>query len=152
MKRANSFRFLVAGAVVAAVGLLGARAFATDASDIFTYANVNDRVVYNNDSGDFPIVTAVASQPGTLNGHLYTFWTVLLQDTSGSLAPNFSGFTLTNLMANPNATINVGDKINMAGQWGPYHQIPEIGLSTVPASNNYWKVVSTGNSDRKRVA
>jgi hypothetical protein len=138
---------LFAGVVASAVALLGSRAFATGAQDIYDFATPNQYVQYDNTSGDFPIVTAIASQGGiTVGGHPYSFWTVLLQDATGSLAPNFANNTLTTLTANAGATIQVGDKINMAGQWGPYHQIPEIGLSTVPSSNNYWQVISTGNT------
>jgi len=138
---------LFAGVVASAVALLGSRAFATDAQDIYDFATVNQYVQYDNASGDYPIITAIASQGGiTVGGKFFSFWTVMLQDGSGSLMPNFANTTLTTITASAGTTIQVGDKINMAGQWGPYHQIPEIGLSTVPSSNNYWQVISHGNA------
>jgi MYXO-CTERM domain-containing protein len=78
------------------------------------------------------VVTAVLSQPGTFNGKTYTNWSFLVNDGTGSLA-GFgaigSGYTPT-----------VGDGIDLAGTYSPFHQIPEIGTITTATR------VSSGNS------
>ena len=71
-----------------------------------------------------PVITAILSQPGTVNGDTYTGWSFLVQDSSGSLdvygkLPTGSTYTPT-----------VGDAVSLSGTYSPYHQIPEIGTLT----------------------
>jgi len=137
---------LVTGLAATAMVWVGARVFADDAADIEQFYPIGSYVQYDNTSGDYPIITEVGSMPTNLSGHTYSGWSVFAEDSTGSLDLFISGTTLTTLTANASATLNVGDKLNVAGQWGPFHQIPEISFSTVPASNNYFNTVSTGNA------
>jgi len=73
--------------------------------------------------GSSPIVTAVLSYPGTVNGKTYTSWSFLANDGTGSL--DIFG-TLSGLGYTP----TVGDAIGVTGTYSPYHQIPEIGTVT----------------------
>ena len=90
---------MVMGTIVATVALVGTRVFADDASDIEQFYANNSYVTYDNTSGAYPIITSIASQPGTFGGHSYTGWSILAQDGTGSLDLFASAFTLTNLPA-----------------------------------------------------
>jgi hypothetical protein len=136
---------LFTGVVAAALVLSGVRAYADDAVDIEQNYPNNSYVQYDDASGDFPVITVLASQPGTFGGHMYTSWQVLAQDSTGSLNLFITDATLKTLTQNPSASIAVGDKVSVAGQWSQYHQIPEIIFSTVPALNDYFVTESTGN-------
>jgi len=149
MEKVNSFakkRVLLAGAVVAAVALIGTKVLADDATDIESFYGGNAYAQYDNTSGAYPIITAVGSMPTNIGGHSYTGWSVFAQDLTGSLDLFISSSTLTTLTANTSAALHVGDAVNVAGQWSPYHQIPEMAFITAPASNNYFNTVSTGNT------
>jgi len=140
---------LIAGVMVSAVVLSGVKTYADDAFDIESFSSVNQYVTYDNtggyDANGYPVITAVASMPGTFGGHTYTGWSVLAQDTTGSLDLFVSAFTLTNMTHN-SSVLAAGDGLSAGGQWGPFDQIPELSFSTVPASNNYLNVTSTGNA------
>ncbi len=85
MEKVNSFairRVLVAGAVVAAVALVGTRVLADDASDIESFYPTGSPVTYDNTSGDYPIITAIGSMPGVIGGHTYTGWAIFAQDSA----------------------------------------------------------------------
>jgi len=139
-------RLLLAGAIMSVVALVGTRVFADNASDIESFYPNGAYVTYDNTSGDYPVVTAIGSMPGTFGGKVYTSWSVFAQDSTGSLDIFTSASVLTTLTANAGATINVGDKINVAGGWGPYHQIPELSLTSVVASGDVFQTISTGNA------
>jgi hypothetical protein len=128
--------------------LVGSRVLADDATDIEQFYPGNAYVQYDDtaDPGTFPVITAVGSMPITLGGHAYTSWSVFVQDETGSLDIFTTASVLTTLTANAGATLNAGDALNIAGQWGPFHQIPEISLVSTPASNNFITTVSTGNT------
>ncbi len=144
-------RLLLASTITVAA-LVGTRVLADDASDIESFYGTNSYVQYDNTSGAYPIITAVASQPGSFGGHNYTGWSLLAQDSTGSLDLFVSVFTLTNLPAGPgtpyggSVTPTVGDAINTAAQWSPYSSIPELAYTTTVASNNYLNRISTGNA------
>lgn len=146
--RIASKNSLLAASIMASAAVwFGTTVLADTASDIEQFYLPGSYIQYDNLSGDYPVVTAIASQPGTTAGHLYTSWAVLAQDATGSLDLFITQSALTNLpgYAGYNS-IAVGDKINIAGQWSPYHQIPEIAFSTVVASNNYFSKISSGNA------
>jgi PEP-CTERM motif len=145
MKRLNSSRYIVCVGAVA-VAMFGARVYADTASDIESFYPVGSYAQYDNTSGAYPLVTAIGSQPGTFGGKLYTSWSVFAQDSTGSLEEFITASTLTTLTANASASISVGDAINIAGQWSPFHAIPELGFVTTPASNNYFNTISHGNA------
>lgn len=157
MEKSNSFakkRVLLAGAIAAAVALVGTKVLADDASDIEQFYTTGQVVTYDNTSGDYPVITAIPSYPGVTGGHTYTGWSILAQDSTGSLDLFASAFTLTNLTGSggtgspytSSSTPAVGDKVNMQGTWSPFDQIPELTFTTVAASNQYLKVVSSGNT------
>ena len=131
---------------VVAVSLLGAKVYADTAADIEQFYPVGSYAIYDNASGDYPVITAVGSMPGTFGGHVYTGWSVFAQDATGSLDLFVSASTLTTLTHNASATLSVGDALNAAGQWSPFHKIPELAFVTTPASNNYVTTISTGNA------
>src|SRR5262249_26389014 len=81
-----------------------------------------------------PVVTAVLSQPGTVNGVTYTNWSFWLNDGTGSLA----GFG--HMPAGSAYTPTLGDAISVSGTYSPFHQIPELGTLTAIG------LVSSGNS------
>src|ERR1017187_2981075 len=147
-------RVLFAGAIAAAVALVGTKVLADSAADIESGAYApNSAITYDNYSGAYPVITALASQPGTFGGHLYSTWSLLAQDLGGSLDLYTYVDSITNLngaagLGTPytrTLTPAVGDAVNAAGNWAPYHQIPEVTFSTVASSNNYINRISTGN-------
>src|ERR1017187_9474773 len=147
-------RVLCAGAIAAAVALVGTKVLADDAGDIESFYAGNAYVQWNNLSGSYPVITAFVSNPGTVSWHLFTGWSILAQDPSGSMEIFSSASALTNLNSGAgagtpytaSASPDLGDAINVAGQWSPFHQIPELGFSTVASSNNYINRISSGNA------
>lgn len=111
----------LAGAIASAVVSLGANALA---ADIATIEGQSSGALVTLDSG--PVVTAILSQPGTTGGHTYTGWSFLVQDSTGSLDIFASAASLTTLGYTP----AVGDSLNIAGSYSPFHQIPEIATLT----------------------
>lgn len=85
MERIHSFaliaglakrRVVFAGAIAAAVALVGTKVLADDASDIEQFYTTGQVVTYDNTSGDYPVITAIPSYPGVTGGHTYTgrYW------------------------------------------------------------------------------
>jgi endonuclease/exonuclease/phosphatase family metal-dependent hydrolase len=117
------------GVIASAVVLFGANA---GADHIATIEGYSTGTAVSLDSS--PVVTAIASQGGgfTVNGYTYNNWEILVQDSSGAIdlhGPLPGSYTPA-----------VGDAVNAAGTYSPYHQIPEIG------SMSSLTQVSTGNS------
>jgi PEP-CTERM motif len=129
-----------------AVSLLGTRVYADTAANIIQFYSQADAALYDNASGNYPVVTAIGSQPGTFGGRTYTGWSVFAEDITGSLDLFISGATLTQLTGNAGASISVGDALDLSGSVSPFQLIPELAFSTVPASNHYFNTVSTGNA------
>src|SRR5260221_14109268 len=143
-------RLLLASTIAVATAFVGTRVLADDATDIEQfYWPAGTYAQYDNASGDYPVITALASQPGTFGGHLYTGWSLLAQDSTGALDLFASAFTITNLgpaSANAGAAGTpytatsspaLGDALNVGGQWSPFHQIPEMHFVTTVVSHNY---------------
>jgi len=142
-------RLLLAGSITAAMVLVGTRVLADDASDIEQfYQSFSSFVTYDDTavSGQFPIVTAIGSAPSVLGGHTYTGWSAFVEDSTGSLDLFTTASALTSVTHNVSAALHVGDALSIGAQWGPFHQIPEISISAVPASNNFVTTESTGNA------
>ena len=79
-----------------------------------------------------PVVTAILSQPGLVNGKTYSGWSFLVQDNTGSLDIYATGTSLSGLGYTP----TVGNIITgLSGTYSPYHQIPEIGTLTALTSD-----------------
>ena len=120
------------GVIASAMVLFGANAMADDIATIEGYSSGTGVTL---DSS--PIITAIGSHGGgyTVNGWTYNNWGIFLQDSSGGLelfGPLPSG------TSEPNPT--VGDAVNAAGAFSPFHEIPEL------ASMTSLTQVSTGNS------
>ena len=133
---------LFSAAVVVAMVLSGVRVYADDAGDIEVYSgngntSPDTMVLWDNTSGNYPIVNAIGSQPGVYGGHTFTYWAAFAQDSTGSMDLDFSTSSLNKL-----ATINgttygtplTGFALGMAFQgnmaWVPYHQLPELNVYT----------------------
>ena len=115
------------GAIVSAVVSLGVSALA---ADIATIEGQTGGSLVTLDSG--PVVTAILSAPGTLDGYTYSSYSFLVQDTTGSL-------DIYGLSSTFGYTPTVGDAITVSGTFSPYHQIPEIGTVTAASA------ISSGN-------
>lgn len=119
---------MLAASLASAMAMTGANASAADASTIF---GLTSGTLTTYDSN--PVITAILSQPGTLDGYTYTSWSFLAQDSTGSLdmfgaLPSGSSYVPT-----------VGDAISVSGTYSPFHQIPEIGTMTLIS------LISSGN-------
>ena len=117
------------GLIALALVLFGANAMADNISTIEGYAS-GTLVTLNS----APVITFIGSQPGTFGGHTYTSWAIFAQDTTGAI--DLYG-TLPAGTTEPTPT--VGDAVNAAGTYSPYHQIPELATMTSLTQ------VSTGN-------
>lgn len=84
------------------------------------------------DSG--PVVTAIASQPGTFGGRTYSSWAVLAQDSTGAIDLFSSSGSFGSYVP------AIGDVISATGTYSPYHQIPELATLTSIS------LVSSGNA------
>jgi hypothetical protein len=114
-------RAFLAGAIASAVVVLGANALASNIAYLETLgtATVAGQTL---DSG--PVITTIMSQPGTFGGHTYTTWAALAQDSTGSIDLFSSAASMGTYVP------TVGDAVNAAGSWSPYHQIPELASLT----------------------
>jgi len=132
MKSKGAEKLLLVTALASAIAVTGSNAFASSAATIFTDSS-GTLVTYDNASGAYPVITALLSQPGSLDGYTYNNWSFLAQDSTGSLdmfGPLPSGSTYVP---------TVGDAISVAGTYSPFHQIPEIATMTAIGS------LSSGN-------
>ncbi|MGA2498621.1 MAG: IPT/TIG domain-containing protein, partial [Tepidisphaeraceae bacterium] len=111
----------------------------TSASDQFTYVTTSIATAEGKPSGSLvtldqnPVITAILSQPATVNGLTTNSWAFLVNDGTGSIdvygtMPSGSTYTPT-----------VGDAIVVSGTYSPYNQIPELGTLTAISK------VSSGN-------
>jgi hypothetical protein len=144
---------LFTGAIVAAVVLSGVKVYADSAADIEQYYATSNTVTYDNNDNPavYPIITAIASQPGTFGGRYFTGWSLLVADGSGSLDLFTTASILNTISTNSYTTPAVGDAITVNGFWSPYHSIPEMAFATSSAhqigySANYIFKVSSGNA------
>jgi hypothetical protein len=125
-------RAFLAGAIASAVIVLGA-----NAQTPYTIAQM-EALSTGTLAGlgvptSTPVVTAILSTPGTLDGYTYSSYSFLVNDGTGS-ADIFGS------LAGLGYTPTVGDSINVSGTYSPYHQIPELGTVTAASLN------TSGNS------
>jgi hypothetical protein len=119
MKSKMTKNLLMATAIASAMGVCVSNALADSAAAIFSDPS-STAVTYDNASGNYPIVSAILSEPGTSDGYTYGSYSFLLEDGTGSLdiyttAADLGSYTPT-----------VGDALSISGTYSPYHQIPEI--------------------------
>jgi hypothetical protein len=135
----KNIRPLLSVLVTATVALTGATAWADTAAGIQTYAT-NSAVAYdgvaggNGGGGPYPIVTAVLSVPGTVDGYTYNNWAYLAADPTGSLDMFYAsslttGSIWTGLGGTPGYAPAVGDQISVVGNYSPFDGIPEVANS-----------------------
>jgi hypothetical protein len=117
MKTKLFIGIIVSQAVVSASNLM-----ASTAASIFSDAS-GTAVTYDNASGNYPVVEAILSQPGTLDGYTYSTYSLLVQDSTGAMIVYGS---LSGLGYTP----TVGDAISVSATYSPFHQIPELASST----------------------
>jgi PEP-CTERM motif len=126
MKNLSNCKLFQAGAIAGAAIWLTGSAWASDIATIQSQPGGTTGLTV--DSG--PVVTAIMSQPGTFNGHVYGSWAVLAQDTTGSLDVYSSAASFGSYLP------NVGDVITASGTYSPYHQIPELAsLTSISATS-----------------
>jgi hypothetical protein len=80
----------------------------------------------DNASGQYPVISNMLSQPGTVNGVTYTTWTYMVDDGTGSAF----------VLGNPNGTAGkytgtetppvVGDTVTVFSKYSPSRMIPEV--------------------------
>jgi hypothetical protein len=113
-------KFLMASVVMTVAALVGANAMASSWAQIETAGP--GAATLDNASGAYPVVTAIGSAPGTVDGYTYTTYSFFSQDSSGAgdhFGVGSTGYTPT-----------IGDAISTVGTFGPFHQIPEIASPT----------------------
>jgi hypothetical protein len=117
---------------IIAVAAFATHVLASNISTVETDA-VNTHVTIDSN----PIVTAIGSAPGTVNGHTYSSYAVFAQDSTGSVEL-FGAMPTNNPATSPvQYTPTVGDALFVQGAVSPFHQIPEIGsLSNVYATSS----------------
>jgi PEP-CTERM motif len=124
---------LLTGVVASTIALLGANTFADSAA---TIEGESGTVTYDNASGAYPVVSAILSAPGTIDGYTYTRYVFLAADSTGSLdifgLPTGSAYVPT-----------VGDAISLSGTYSPFDSIPEVGTLTSITLQSSGKAVST---------
>jgi len=145
-------RLLIAGAVASTVALVGGRAYADSAADIESYYALGSYVSYDNtadsdsEPNGYPIISVIASQPGTFGNHYFTGWSALAADGTGSLDLFLTSATLTSLEASASASLTAGMGLNLSGVYSPYSGIAEMTFASKTNPTNYLQVVSTGNT------
>jgi hypothetical protein len=117
------------GLIASALVLLGTGVFA---SNIVTIEGQASGSAATLDSA--PVITFIGSQPGTFGGHTYTSWGIFAQDTTGAI-DLFGALPAGTTEPTP----TVGDAVNAAGTYSPFHQVPELATMTSLTQ------VSTGN-------
>ncbi len=120
----------LAAAAIAVAALLGiaGNAIASSIAAVEAQANNTPASLDQN-----PVITAILSAPGTVNGLTYTNWSFLVNDGTGSL-------DIFGKMPAGNPYVpTVGDAISASGTYSPFHQIPEVASLTAISQ------ISTGN-------
>ena len=114
---------LLTGAIAAALFSLGANCWA---ENCLTVQGFPSGTALTLDSG--PVLSFIGAQPGTVNGFTFTRYSLFMQDS----AANGSGaLVLFGTVPSGSTYVpTVGDSLNAAGTYSPFHQIPEIGTLT----------------------
>src|SRR6202142_4454443 len=122
MKTKATKNLLLAAALASAIAVPASNTLADTAVNIFSYGP-GTLATYDNASGSYPVVSAILSQPGTLDGYTYSTYSFLAQDSTGSL-------DIFSSLAGLGYTPTAGDAISVSGTYSPFHQIPELGTIT----------------------
>jgi hypothetical protein len=111
-------------ALLAAVLASGTGAMASTIASLEAQPSGTAGLTADNASGAFPVITAILSKPGTVNGLTYTNWAFLLNDGTGSVE------VFGKLPTGSTYTPTVGDAISATGTYSPFNQIPELASLT----------------------
>jgi PEP-CTERM motif len=122
MKRKAAIKLLLAASLASAIGLSGSNALASSAASIFGLGT-GTLATYDNASGAYPVITAILSSPGTLDGYTYSRYVFLAQDSTGSL-------DIFGLPSGSSYVPQVGDAISLSGTYSPFDSIPEMASLT----------------------
>jgi hypothetical protein len=132
MKSNGANKILVATAVASFMGLSASNVLASDAAQI--EAGASGTVTYDNASGAYPVVNAVLTAPGSLDGYTYKNYSFLAADSSGSLDMFYSSSAAT-------YAPTVGDAVSVTGSYAPFDGVPEIdtplSISQISSGNAY---------------
>jgi hypothetical protein len=126
-------KLILRGALAVAIAAFAAPTLASTIGQIEA-AGAGSATLDDGGTGTFPVITAILSAPGTVNGKAYSSYAVQVEDGTGAAV------LFGKLPAGSTYVPTVGDGITAAGTYGPYNQIPEI--STLTAITN----VSSGNA------
>ena len=118
MKIKGTKNLLMAAAAVSAIGVCASTALAQNISTVEGQASSTAASLSDN-----PVITAVLSQPGTVDGRSYTSWSFLVQDGTGSLDVFYSSTASSYVPV-------VGNTVSINGNYSPFDGIPEIANST----------------------
>ena len=82
-------------------------------------------------TGNYPVVSAILSHPGSVDGYTYGNWSYLAQDTTGSLDMFYASSLTTGsaYTGTPGYAPVVGDSILVQGNYSPFDGIPEVANS-----------------------
>ncbi len=130
----NTTKKLLVSTVVAAVTSGPASSVFADSASTILGDSSGTLVSYDGGSGSAPVITAILSAPGTVDGYTYTKYAILAQDSTGSLD------IFGTLPSGTTFTPAVGDAINVNGTYSPFDSIPEV------ASLTSLSLISTGNA------
>ena len=136
---------IVSAAVFAALFALAVPAMADYISDVQANDTTGNLVELNyvaigppffQGNNSWPIVTALLSTPGTMDGHTYTSYAFYVNDTTGGMDVFSPSSTLSSLGYTP----HVGDALDIKGTYEPFDGFPEVSVITKAA------LQSTGNA------
>jgi PEP-CTERM motif len=123
------------GIITSSIALFSVNALADDAATIFGDTS-GTLITYDNASGAYPVVSAILTAPGTVDGYTYSRYVFLAEDSTGSLdifgLPTGSAYVPT-----------VGDAIELSGTYSPFDSIPEVGTLTSITLQSQGNGVST---------
>ncbi|HTV40926.1 MAG TPA: hypothetical protein VMF08_10140 [Candidatus Sulfotelmatobacter sp.] len=132
MKTKGVAKLLLGTVVASAIGMSGSSVLAQSIS--YVENNVATGTTGVSLTTD-PVVTAILSQPGTVDGKTYSSWSFLVNDGTGSM-------DVFGSLSGLGFTPSVGETISVTGEYSPYNQIPEleditsisaVGTGTVPS-------------------
>ena len=127
-------KLIAAGVFLTMACIIAGRANAASVRTIETSSS-GAAYTLDNASGQYPVVTQILSQPGTVNGLTYTNWAFFANEGTGSIdvfgkMPTGSTYTPT-----------VGDAITATGTYSPFDQIPELATLTAITKTSSGNVV-----------
>ncbi len=106
-------------AAVACVSLVTTATRASTIAQVETQASGSPATLDNN-----PVITYIASMPGSGDGYTYTNYAILANDGTGSLD------LFGHLPVGSTYVPTVGDAISVSGTYSPFDNIPEIATMT----------------------